>query len=102
LKKVHILSLRGKLAKLHIFLKWTLKNIKTNAFNIHVAHLWFAKIDIQFIFNPYATATYCTSYMTKINKSITSQLHYIIKKCIANNIDANTRIQKLGNVFLNA
>jgi len=39
--------------------------------------------------------------MTKINKSITSSLHSIIQKCIANNIDANTKIQKLGNVFFN-
>ncbi len=46
------------------------------------------------------TTTYCTSYMTKINKSITSELHSIIKKCITNNIDA--KIQKLGNDFLNA
>jgi ribosomal protein S20 len=38
--------------------------------------------------------------MTKINKSITSELHSIIKKCITNNIDA--KIQKLGNDFLNA
>jgi len=40
--------------------------------------------------------------MTKKKKSITSSLHSIIQKCIANNIDANTRIQKLGNVFFNA
>jgi hypothetical protein len=40
--------------------------------------------------------------MTKIDKSITLGLHSIIKKCIANNIDANTIIQKLANVFLNA
>jgi hypothetical protein len=39
--------------------------------------------------------------MTKINKSITSKLHFIIKKCITNYIDANTIIQKLSNVFLN-
>ncbi len=47
--KVHILSLRSKLAKLHIFLKRTIINIKTNAFSINVVHLWFANIDIQFI-----------------------------------------------------
>jgi hypothetical protein len=40
--------------------------------------------------------------MTKLDKSITSELHAILKKCIANNIDVNTRIQKLGNVFFNA
>jgi hypothetical protein len=46
--------------------------------------------------------TYCTSYNTKIDKSIASQLHSIIKKCITNNIDANTKIQRLGNAFLDA
>jgi len=44
--------------------------------------------------------------MTKIDKLITSKLHSIIQKCIANNINANNinaniRIQKLGNVFFN-
>jgi hypothetical protein len=47
------------------FLKQTLKNIKINAFNTHATHLWFASIDIQFILNPYAIATCCTSYMTR-------------------------------------
>jgi hypothetical protein len=46
--------------------------------------------------------TYCTSYNTKIDKSIASKLHFIIKKCITNNIDANTKIQRLGNAFLDA
>ncbi len=59
--------------------------------------MWFAKQ----IFNlSYVSATYCTSYMKK--NSTTSKLHFIIKKCIANNIDANSKTQKLGNVFLNA
>ncbi len=48
---------------MQIFLKQTPKNIKINPFSIHVAHLWFVNIDIQFILNPYATITYCTSYM---------------------------------------
>ncbi len=39
--------------------------------------------------------------MKKIDKSITSELYSIIQKCIANNIDANRRIQKLCNVFVN-
>jgi hypothetical protein len=40
--------------------------------------------------------------MTKIDKSIALELYSIIKKCIANNIDANIIIQKLGNAFINA
>jgi hypothetical protein len=83
-----------------MFLKRIFKNIKTNALNILVVHLWFPNTNIQFILDPYVTTTYCTSYMKKIDKSITLELHSIIKKCIANNINTNTRIQKLGNFFL--
>ncbi len=43
----------------------TLKNIKTNAFSIRVAHLWFANTNIPFILDPYGTGTYYISYMTK-------------------------------------
>jgi hypothetical protein len=95
--KKYILSLRSKFKKQNIFLKWTPKNIKSNAFSILVSHLWFANTNIQFILDPYAVATYCTSNMTKIDKSITLELHSIIKKCIA-----NIRIQKLAYVFFNA
>ncbi len=38
----------------------------------------------------------------KIDKLMTSKLHLSLKKCIANNIDVNTIIQKLCNAFLNA
>ncbi len=44
--------------------------------------MWFANIDIQFILDPYATITYYTSYVTKIDKSITSELHSIIKNAL--------------------
>jgi hypothetical protein len=84
---------------LHIFLKQTPKNIKINAFSIHAAHLWFANTNIQFILDPYATTTYCTLYMRRIDKLITLELHSIIKKCIVNNIDANKIIQKVGFFF---
>jgi hypothetical protein len=30
---------------------------------------------MQFILEPYTTASYCTSYMTKINKSIKLKFH---------------------------
>jgi hypothetical protein len=40
--------------------------------------------------------------MTKIDKLITSKLHSIIQKCIANKIDTNTIIIKIDNAFFNA
>ncbi len=49
---------------------------------ICVVHLWFANIDFQFILDSYVAATYYTSYMTKIDKSITSELYLIIKNAL--------------------
>jgi hypothetical protein len=40
--------------------------------------------------------------MTKVDKSITTKLKSMLQKCIAESIDANLRIIKLGNAFLNA
>jgi hypothetical protein len=78
--------------KPQIFLKKTPSNIKSNAFNIRATPLWFASMDIQFILDLYATSSYCTSYMTKIDKSITFELHSIIEKCILDKTDANIKI----------
>ena len=61
--------------------------------------MWFANTDIQFILDPYAVTTYCTSYMTKVDKFMTTLLKSILQKCITNKTDANIRILKLGNAF---
>jgi hypothetical protein len=58
---------------------------------------------MQYILDPYRATTYYTLYIKYIYKSITSKLHSIIKNCIVNNINAYTKIQKLGNAsFFNA
>jgi hypothetical protein len=48
--------------KPHIFLKWTLSNIKINTFSMCVVPLWFANTRIQFILNSYVITSYCTPY----------------------------------------
>ncbi len=72
---------------------------------MHLIYVLFTcglQIHIFNLFWTICATTYCTSYMTKIDKSITSKLHFIIQKCITNNIDANIKIQKLSSVFINA
>jgi hypothetical protein len=56
---------------------------------------------IQSILNPFTIVSYYTSYMTKINKLVTSKLHSIIQKCILGKNDTNIKIQKLSNIFIN-
>jgi 23S rRNA pseudoU1915 N3-methylase RlmH len=50
----------------------------------------------------YVAASYYTSYLKKIDKSITNEFWTIIKKCEDKNIDVNLNIKKLGNAFMNA
>ena len=64
--------------------------------------MWFANTNIQFILDPYVAAIYCTSYMIKVDNSMTTELKSILQKCITNKIDANINFLKLGNAFLNA
>ena len=44
----------------------------------------YANTKNQFILDSYALATYCTSFMTKVYKSITLKLKSIMQKCIDN------------------
>jgi len=78
------------------------KDIRTNAYVMKVEALWEANTNIQFILDPYAGTCYSTSYLTKIDKTITNEFQTIIKNCENENVDTNLKIRKLGNVFLNA
>ena len=37
-----------------------------------MSSLWNANTDTQYILNAYATSSYCSSYMTKLDRSMTS------------------------------
>jgi hypothetical protein len=41
-------------------------------------------------------------HISKIDRTITNKFQTIIKKCENENVDANLKIRKLGNVFFNA
>ncbi len=76
-----------------------MKDIKINAYAIKVATLWEANTNIQFFFDSYVATSYYTSYFTKFDKTITNEFQTIIKKCENENVDANLKVRKLGNVF---
>ncbi len=97
----YINSLCQRFTKPTFFFKRHVKNIKTNVYAIKVAMLLETYTNIQFILDPFATTSYYTSYLPKINIIITTKFQTIIKKCENENVDANLRVRKLGNVFLN-
>jgi hypothetical protein len=63
--------------------------------------MWNANRDVQYVLNVYDATSYCTSYMTKVEKSMTSAFRKIRKEHERIHIDAIQMIRTLGNTFLN-
>jgi hypothetical protein len=101
-EQTYILALQCMIRKPTLFLKHKPNDIQTNAFNIHAKPLWKTNTNAQFILNPYATITYCTSYFIYINKSVRRQMWIILYKCKLERIEISKRFKKLKNAFLNA
>jgi hypothetical protein len=64
-------------------------------------NLWNANTDAQYVLNAYAAASYCSSYMTKVEKSMTNSFRKIHKEHERSQIDAIQMIHTLGNTLLN-
>ncbi len=67
-EETYLLALQCTIRKLTLFLKHKPSDIRTNVFTIHLGPLWEANIDAQFILNPCIATTYCTFYLTKVDK----------------------------------
>ena len=63
--------------------------------------MWNANTDVKYILNAYVATSYCTSYMTKVDKSMTSAFRRIHKEHERSHIDAIKMICTLGNALLN-
>jgi hypothetical protein len=62
-------NLRSIVRKPTLFLKHKVNNIRTNVFSIHVRPI--CEANTYVLYYPYFVATYCTSYLTKVNKFVT-------------------------------
>ena len=62
--------------------------------------MWKTNTDVQYMLNAYDATSYCTSYMTKVDKSTTSAFKRIHKEHERSHIDAIQMIRTLGNSLL--
>jgi hypothetical protein len=101
-ENTYIMALRSSLKKPTVFLKRNVIDIRTNVFGRLVGPLWQANTDAQFVLDPYAAASYCTSYLTKVDKSVTAEMKATLEKCKYEQTSDVERVRKMGNSFLNA
>jgi hypothetical protein len=97
----YIQLIQCKLKQPTVFLKRKPSHIWNNSFAKDMPALWNANTDAQYILNAYAAASYCSSYMTKADKSMTTAFRKIRKEHERSEIDAIQMIRTLGNALLN-
>ena len=100
-KHEYIDLIRSSLTRPVLLLKRNPCDVWINAFAKQVPQLWHANTDAQFILNAHAAATYCSSYMTKMDRSMTSAFKKIREDCCYNNDSKVETIRRLGNALLN-
>ena len=84
-----------------VFLQRKPSEIWNNSFAYNMPHLWNENKDAQYVLNAYVVASYCTSYMTKVDRSKTNAFKRIRKEHEKRKIDAIQMIRSLGNALLN-
>jgi hypothetical protein len=80
-EEMYILALCSTLQKPTLFLKRKANDIQTNVYGRHAKPLWEPNIDAQFILDPYVGVSYCTTYLTKVDKSIPQKMQLVLEKC---------------------
>jgi hypothetical protein len=97
----YIQAIQCTLKQPTIFLKQKLSHIWNNSFSKDMPVMWNANTGAQYVLNAYVAASYCTSYMTKVDKSMTSAFIRIRKEHERSHIDVVQMIHTLGNTLLN-
>ncbi|XP_069109201.1 uncharacterized protein [Argopecten irradians] len=97
----YIKCIRASLKCPKIFLKRNPAEIRVNYYNPAVLKAWHANLDIQFVLDPYACATYIVSYISKSQRGISALLEKASQEAIEGNMDLRRQVRHIGNKFLN-
>lgn len=76
--------------------------IKINSYNNTLLKAWQANMDIQYVLDPYACASYILSYITKGQRGMSKLLEKATDDAKSGSKDITNRIRHIGNKFLNA
>ncbi|XP_033729556.1 uncharacterized protein LOC117318706, partial [Pecten maximus] len=97
----YIKCIRASLKGPKIFLKRCPSEMRVNYYNPAVLKAWTANLDIQFVLDPYACATYIVSYISKSQRGISAMLDKASQEAAEGNMDLKHQVRHIGNKFLN-
>ncbi|XP_033746958.1 uncharacterized protein LOC117332184 [Pecten maximus] len=97
----YIKCIRASLQGPKVFLKRSPSEIRVNYYSPSVLKAWKANLDIQFVLDPYACATYIVSYISKSQRGISEILEQASIEASEGNMDLRRQVRHIGNKFLN-
>lgn len=98
----YITAIRASISNPTVFLKRSVKEVRINSYNANVLRAWRANLDVQFILDVYACATYVASYITKSQRGMSELLRKATEEARQGNQTIKQQIKAVGNKFLNA
>ena len=97
----YILAIRSSLKCPCTFIKRQPSDIRVNNYNVHCLQAWRANMDIQYILDVYACASYITSYVAKSARGMTELLRTACEEAKHGNVTLKQQVRFIGNKFLN-
>lgn len=94
------LALRSSLKQPRIFVRRRLNEIRINLYNPTLLECWLANMDIQYILDPYACASYIVSYISKGQRGMSNLLHKACEEAKRRDSDIRQQVRHIGNQFL--
>lgn len=101
-EEIYILALRHSLKRSTLFLKRLPSEIRINNYNTQLLKTGRANMDMQYVLDPYACATYILSYITKGQRGMSRLLEKAADEAKCGNTDIFNKVRHIGNKFLNA
>ena len=95
----YVAALRSCVNRPTIFLKRDLNEIRINAHNETILHLWKANMDLQYILDPYACAVYVISYIGKSQRGMSKLLRDALMHLKAGNATIKERLRGIAYKF---
>ncbi|XP_062598648.1 uncharacterized protein LOC134260084 [Saccostrea cucullata] len=97
----YIKCIRASLKGPKVFLRRNPSEMRVNYYNTSVLKAWNANLDIQFVLDPYACATYIVAYISKSQRGISAMLDRASQEAAEGNMDLKRQVRHIGNKFLN-
>ncbi|XP_069105156.1 uncharacterized protein [Argopecten irradians] len=83
----YIKCIRASLKGPKIFLRRNPAEMRVNYYNLAILQAWHANLDIQFVLDPYACATYIVSYISKSQRGISALVEKASQEAVEGNMD---------------